>query len=173
MVPAGYINIRCIDGRYYRVSLSRKGGAMHCLKKLAASVLLQYDDGLTSRGLVGENFRIEFAPDGMILSVDLANNLEERNRGHYCYQDAQLFQSRHDRLRYFHLHDKGIGTALRGVSEYFRGLWQIELYAGGPFCYAAKLDVTPRGAVFAIDHLKWRDSQKYTVQQLLPTRAPV
>jgi hypothetical protein len=120
------------------------------LKKLAASVVLEYADSMMSRTLSGENFRLEFAPGGIVFRIDLSGNLEARNRGLACHRDAKIFLARHDRLRMLHVCDKKLSGMLSAVAAHTYDPWRVELDAGRPFVYAALPLSTPLGTTFSI-----------------------
>lgn len=120
------------------------------LKRLAASVVLEYGDSMISRTLSGENFRLEFAPGGTVFRIDLSGNLESRNRGLACHRDAKIFMARHDRLRLLYICDKKLSAMLGAVAAHTHDPWRVELSAGRPFVYSALLLSTPLGAGFSI-----------------------
>ena len=120
------------------------------LKKLAASVVLEYADSMISRVLSGENFHLDFRHNSVVFRVDLGGNLEARNRGLACHRDAKIFQNRHNQLRLLHICDKNLAAILGAVAGHVEEPWRLELHAGRPFVYAARLAETPLGAGFSI-----------------------
>jgi hypothetical protein len=139
------------------------------LKKLAASVVLEYADTMMSRTLSGQNFRLEFAEDGIIFRIDLSGNLEPRNRGLACHRDAKIFLARHDRLRMLHVCDKKLSAMLGAVAAHTYDPWRVELGAGRPFVYAALPLSTPLGAGFSIHAPQTARSAPYS-RELEPAR---
>lgn len=120
------------------------------LRRLAASVVLEYADGMMSRTLSGENFRLEFAPGGTVFKIDLSGNLETRNRGLACHRAAKIFLARSDRLRLLYICDKKLSAMLGAVAAHTDDPWRVELNAGRSFVYSALPLSTPLGAGFSI-----------------------
>ncbi|MEZ0224187.1 MAG: hypothetical protein ACAH83_06525 [Alphaproteobacteria bacterium] len=120
------------------------------LKKLAASVVLEYADSMISRALAGENFHLDFRHDSVVFRLDLGGNLEVRNRGLACHRDAKIFQGRHHQLRLIHICDKNLSAILGAVAGHVEEPWRLELHAGRPFIYAARPVPTSLGAGFSI-----------------------
>lgn len=110
-----------------------------CLKRLASSILLQYDDGRESKGLVGENFRLDGLADGVLLRIDLSNNFEMRNRGLYCHRAARVFTRAHAHLSSCRINDLTLSSALQLLAGKMAGGWQLEFEARRRrFRYAAR-----------------------------------
>ena len=121
------------------------------LRKLAASVVLDYADGSHAQTLVGSNFALDKKDDGFSLFIDLSNNLAGRNRGLLCYYEAQGLVRLHDKVTSIHLKEKGLVTALGREIENIPTV-EVVLALGDNqrFTYAAAPAMTPGGMTLAI-----------------------
>lgn len=137
------------------------------LRKLAASVVLDYADGSHAQTLVGSNFSLDKKDEGFSLYIDLSNNLAGRNRGLLCFYEAQGLVRQHDKVTSIHLKEKGLVLALGREIENIPSV-EIVLSLGENqrFTYTATPAITPAGMTFSIQAAP----EKASIPNALPRR---
>jgi hypothetical protein len=120
------------------------------IRKLAASVTLQYADSSQAQTLLGTDFALE-TEGNAYFRIDLSNNLSARNRGLPCFAEAQLLQRNARQLTRVKVNDTEMREALSHQLRPGAPL-RLELFLDekNAFSYMATVAVEQGGVLFTI-----------------------